>query len=147
MSGYLVEVKRSARRSNGSVGTVVCQRGVRHRFDSRDAAEEWASDLADDDNPVWIRAANPDDRSDVDAYLIGWVHRVTAPPADETPGDQAWLADFVTTLTASVRVNDRRRGVLSLNSVSPAGESESRGMSGGSRDSAGERPKNAEGEI
>ena len=94
MSGYLVEVKRSARRSNGSVGTVVCQRGARHRFDSRDAAESWASDLSDDDNPVWIRAANPDDRSDVDAYLIGWIHRVTAPAADETPGDQAWLADF-----------------------------------------------------
>jgi hypothetical protein len=94
VSGYLVEVKRSARRSNAAVGTVVNSHGVQHRFDSRDAAESWAADLADDDAPVWIRAANPDDRSDVDAYLIGWLRAVKAPAPEETPGEQAWLADF-----------------------------------------------------
>jgi hypothetical protein len=94
VSGYLVEVKRSARRSNAAVGTVVCERGVQHRFPSRDAAEAWAADLADDDAHVWIRAANPDDRSDVDGYLVGWLHRVKAPQPDETPGEQAWLADY-----------------------------------------------------
>jgi hypothetical protein len=95
--GYLVEVKRSARRSNAAVGSVVCQYGVRHRFEGRDAAESWAADLADDDGHVWIRAANPDDRSDVDAYLVGWLHRpITASSGDTEapPGEQAWLADF-----------------------------------------------------
>jgi hypothetical protein len=94
VSEYLVEVKRSARRSNAAVGTVVCQRGVRHRFDSRDEAESWADELADDDGQVWIRAANPDDRSDVDGYLIGWLHRVKAPTLDARPGEQAWIADY-----------------------------------------------------
>jgi hypothetical protein len=95
--GYLVEVKRSARRSNAAVGGVVCQHGVRHRFEARDAAEAWAAALATDDGHVWIRAANPDDRSDVDAYLIGWLHRPTAASGSDTegpPGEQAWLADF-----------------------------------------------------
>ena len=110
MSGYLVEVKRSARKSNAAVGSVVCQRGASHRFDSRDEAESWAADLTDDDAHVWIRAANPDDRSDVDAYLVGWLHRGRAPldgTLDSTgaPGrpdgrererdhEQAWLADY-----------------------------------------------------
>ncbi len=108
MSGYLVEVKRSARKSNAAVGSVVCQRGTSHRFESRDDAESWAADLADDDARVWIRAANPDDRSDVDAYLVGWLHRGRAPldgtlgPAEtagrperrEDEHEQAWLADY-----------------------------------------------------
>ena len=94
MSGYLVEVKRSARRSNAAVGTVVNRHGVQHRFDSRDAAESWAADLADDDAHVWIRKANPDDSSDVDAYLIGWLRSVGVPTSETSPGEQAWLADF-----------------------------------------------------
>ncbi|AUV80905.1 hypothetical protein C2R22_03900 [Salinigranum rubrum] len=108
MSGYLVEVKRSARKSNAAVGSVVCQRGASHRFASRDEAESWAADLTDDDAHVWIRAANPDDRSDVDAYLVGWLHR-GKPPLDgtldsteaagrpdgrEREHEQAWLADY-----------------------------------------------------
>ena len=111
MSEYLVEVKGSARRSNAAVGDVVCQRGVRHRFDSRDEAETWADDLAADDAHVWIRAANPDDRSEVDAYLIGWLHRVKAPTPDETPGEQAWLADYEDETNGDGRTDvDRRRG-------------------------------------
>jgi hypothetical protein len=109
VSGYLVEVKGSARRSNAAVGDVVCQRGVRHRFDSRDEAETWADDLAAADAHVWIRAANPDDRSEVDAYLIGWLHRVKAPRPDETPGEQAWLADYEDDQTRADPA-DRRRG-------------------------------------
>ncbi|WP_152040249.1 hypothetical protein [Salinigranum salinum] len=109
MSDYLVEVKRSARRSNAAVGSVVCQRGVRHRFDGRDEAESWADDLADDpgEGNVWIRAANPDDGSNVDAYLVGWLHRVTARTPDESPGEQAWLADFGWTGTTT---HESRRG-------------------------------------
>lgn len=113
MSEYLVEVKRSARRSNAAVGTVVCQHGVRHRFDSRDEAESWADELADDDGQVWIRAANPDDRSDVDGYLIGWLHRVKAPTLDTRPGEQAWIADYETPTDEGSADHDattRRRG-------------------------------------
>jgi hypothetical protein len=110
VSGYLVEVKPSARRSNAAVGTLVCQEGVRHRFASRDEAESWADDLADGDCHVWIRAANPDDSSDVDAYLLGWLHRVKAPTGEETPGEQAWLADFGWTETGTAGTESRHGG-------------------------------------
>jgi hypothetical protein len=94
VSGYLVEVKRSARKSNAAVGRVVNRHGVRHRFDDRDAAESWAADLAGEDAHVWIRKANPDDRSNVDAYLVGWLRSVRASTPEERPGEQSWLADF-----------------------------------------------------
>jgi len=113
VSEYLVEVKHSARKSNAAVGSVVCQHGVSHRFASRDEAEAWAADLAAADAHVWIRAANPDDRSDVDAYLVGWLHR-PATPLERTSSDddsdaaawadeveQAWLADYARTAVAS----------------------------------------------
>jgi hypothetical protein len=121
VSEYLVEVKQSARKSNAAVGSVVCQRGVAHRFDSREAAEAWAADLADDDAHVWIRAANPDDRSDVDAYLVGWLHRTDPPLAVRTDdiddasgprGEQAWLADYEPVEPSSDREDETatRRG-------------------------------------
>lgn len=115
MPEYLVEVKKSARKSNAAVGTAVCQRGVRYEFDSRDEAESWAADLADDDAHVWIRAANPDDRSEVDAYLLGWLFRRRAAEesSDETPtpGEQAWLADYEHAVAESAgREPTTRRG-------------------------------------
>lgn len=74
--GYVVEIKRSARRTNGPAGTAVNRAGVRRRFDERDDAEGWAADLASrGDRPVWIRAANPNDERDVDAYLMGRLRR------------------------------------------------------------------------
>ena len=94
MPEYLVEVKRSARKSNAAVGAIVNRHGVQHRFESREAAESWADELAEEDAHVWIRRANPDDSSEVDAYLIGWLHRVKAPTLEEKPGEQARLADF-----------------------------------------------------
>jgi hypothetical protein len=68
---FVVSVKPSARRANGAVGRGVNRSGTRHRFDSRDDAETWAAGLsARGERHVWVRAANPNDRSDVDAYLV-----------------------------------------------------------------------------
>lgn len=72
MSEYVVDVKPSARRTNGAVGRLVYRRGTRHTFPGRAAAESWARDLSTrGDRHVWVRTANPDDRSDADAYLVG----------------------------------------------------------------------------
>ena len=81
MSGdrYVVEIKSSARRANGMVGRVVNSRGVHHRFESREHAETWAAGLSSQGaRPVWIRRANPNDPSPVDAYLM------SRRPADES---------------------------------------------------------------
>ncbi|MFB6154499.1 MAG: hypothetical protein ABEJ22_01295 [Haloferacaceae archaeon] len=72
MSDYVVAIKPSARRTNGAVGELVNGRGTRRRFDSRADAEAWAAGLsAQGERRVWIRTANPGDRTDADAYLIG----------------------------------------------------------------------------
>ena len=71
MSDFVVEVKRSARRTNAAVGAAVCQQGTRWEFDSRAGAEAWAASLSKrDTNTVWIRTADPADSSPVDGYLV-----------------------------------------------------------------------------
>ncbi|EJN60784.1 hypothetical protein [Halogranum rubrum] len=73
---YVVDVKRSARRTNGAVGAAVCRDGTRWEFDDRPAAEAWAADLSTEgDGHVWIRRADPDDDSPADAYLVGRYRR------------------------------------------------------------------------
>ncbi|SHG41905.1 hypothetical protein [Halobaculum gomorrense] len=68
---YLVEVKPSARKANAAVGHAVLHEGTRREFDDRGAAEAWAEGLSTGaDRPVWIHAAHPADRSEVDAYLV-----------------------------------------------------------------------------
>ena len=68
---YVVEVKPSARKANAAVGHAVLHEGVRREFGDRGAAEAWADGLSTGaDRPVWIHAAHPADRSDVDAYLV-----------------------------------------------------------------------------
>jgi hypothetical protein len=72
---FLVAIKPSARRTNGAVGRTVNRSGTRHRFDSRVDAEVWAAGLASrGGTAVWIREANPNDDTDVDAYLMGRRH-------------------------------------------------------------------------
>ncbi|ERG96334.1 MAG: hypothetical protein J07HQW2_02811 [Haloquadratum walsbyi J07HQW2] len=72
VSKFLVDIKSSARRTNGSVGEIIRDQGSRHQFDSREDAEEWAAELATRGSAtVWIRRANPSDSSDIDAYLLG----------------------------------------------------------------------------
>ncbi|WP_411967991.1 hypothetical protein [Haloferax sp. YSSS75] len=71
-AAFVVDIKPSARRTNGAVGTLVNRRGTRHVFSSRDDAEMWASGLSSrGDVAVWIRSADPRDESDADAYLVG----------------------------------------------------------------------------
>jgi hypothetical protein len=91
VTGYVVDVKPSARRTNGAVGSVVNRRGARRRFEAREDAEAWAKGLAvAGRRQVWIRAANPDDRTGADAYLVG---RYREPQNDplSLPGEQAPL--------------------------------------------------------
>lgn len=92
MTAYVVDVKGSARRTNGAVGATVNRGGARHRFESRDDAEDWAGGLSErGGRRVWIRAANPNDRTGADAYLVG---RLSRRPDDGDPvatGDQATL--------------------------------------------------------
>lgn len=86
--GYLVEIKPSARRTNAAVGRTVNREGARHDFPDREAAEDWAATLSEDDPVVWIRTANPGDDT-VDGYLMGR-RRGPAGPADvEAPGQQS----------------------------------------------------------
>jgi hypothetical protein len=68
---FVVDIKPSARRANGVVGTTVHRRGVRRRFEAREDAESWAAGLAArGSRTVWIRSANPNDQTGADAYLV-----------------------------------------------------------------------------
>jgi hypothetical protein len=88
---YVVDIKPSARRTNGSVGSVVNRRGHRRRFEAREDAEAWATGLSErGDRKVWVRAANPDDRTGADAYLVGRYREPRNDPVDP-PGEQADL--------------------------------------------------------
>lgn len=72
MPDYVVEIKPSARRVNGAVGSVVNRRGTRRRFEAREDAEAWATGLtAQGEATVFVRAANPGDTTGADAYLMG----------------------------------------------------------------------------
>ena len=72
VTGYVVDVKPSARRTNAAVGETVNRAGPRRTFPSRADAESWALGLsARGERTVWIRTANPNDRTGADAYLVG----------------------------------------------------------------------------
>ena len=92
-TGYLVDIKSSARRVNAPVGSYVQAKGTCRQFDCRDDADEWAADISDDHTTVWVRDANPNDASDVDGYLMAYLrdHDVTL---DEEPGQQGGLEQF-----------------------------------------------------
>ncbi len=68
----MVDVKPSARRTNGAVGRALQRRGGRRAFDSRAEADEWAAALSEEgERRVWVRDANPDDATGADGYLVG----------------------------------------------------------------------------
>lgn len=91
MTGYVVDVKPSARRTNGAVGSAVNRKGGRRRFETRSEAERWASGLSMfGERHVWIRAANPNDRTGADAYLVGRYREPRNDPVEQ-PGEQTGL--------------------------------------------------------
>lgn len=67
---FVVAIKPSARRRNPFVGRAVNRDGTRREFPTRRSAAAWADSLAQPDAPVWLRAADPRDASDADAYLV-----------------------------------------------------------------------------
>lgn len=68
---YCVEIKASARRRNAGAGAAVRDAGRFRTFESREAADEWASDLAErGGRPVWIQNAPPHDQTRFDGYLV-----------------------------------------------------------------------------
>lgn len=66
----VVAIKPSARKRNAKVGTIVLEEGPRREFADREAAERWAADLSTGDGHVWVAAAHPEDRGEVDCYLL-----------------------------------------------------------------------------
>ncbi|MGM0591183.1 MAG: hypothetical protein ACQETI_06045 [Halobacteriota archaeon] len=104
MSDYVVDIKPSARRTNGAVGSLVCRRGTRRRFETREDAEAWAIGLSQgSEGRVWIRRANPADRTGADAYLVGRQGRLDLDRAydklrrrirGERAGEQSELATY-----------------------------------------------------
>lgn len=79
---YRVEIKPSARRNNGAVGEAVNGDGRIRVHEDRQAADEWAAELAErGERPVWIQDAPPHDRTPNDGYLVarGRVRTAAAP--------------------------------------------------------------------
>jgi hypothetical protein len=68
--GYVVAIKRSARRTSAAAGAWVNEAGPRRAFDSKAAAREWARE-ASAEGRVWVQDALPADASGVDGYLVG----------------------------------------------------------------------------
>ncbi|EMA46262.1 hypothetical protein [Halococcus saccharolyticus] len=87
MSGYIIEIKPSARRSSRVAGEWVHESGPRRRFASKALAREWAR-TASADEPVWVQDVPAHDPSPVDGYLVGG-RRTTGSRA--TAGSQSSL--------------------------------------------------------
>jgi hypothetical protein len=112
---FVVEIKPSARRTNGAVGRLVNREGGRHDFPDRETAESWAAGLVTGGKrPVWIRAANPNDPAAVDAYLVGRTRPVGGPggrsrrdPVDQATIGRDWDGDGPPTAVGTVRRVDR----------------------------------------
>ncbi len=69
-AGYLVDVKRSARKASAAAGQWVGDHGTRRRFDSKPQARSWTRDLTrDGDRTVWLQDAHPKDDT-VDGYVV-----------------------------------------------------------------------------
>lgn len=68
--GYVVEVKRSARRINATAGQWVADHGSRRRFSTKDNARNWAEDASRTSGNVRIQDAAPNDADPIDGYLV-----------------------------------------------------------------------------
>jgi hypothetical protein len=69
--GYLVDIKRSARRRSAAAGTHVSHAGCYRRFESKALARKWARENTAPEAAVWIQDAAPHDSTPADGYLVG----------------------------------------------------------------------------
>ncbi|MFT4889580.1 MAG: hypothetical protein ACI9YT_000490 [Halobacteriales archaeon] len=81
---YVVAIKPSARRANGTVGRLVHEEGAVREFDSRALAEAWADGVSRGGGHVWIRDANPNDEA-ADGYLMSRGDRPKRAGTDDGP--------------------------------------------------------------
>lgn len=76
---YRLEIKASARRTNGAVGETVLERGSVLWFSDREIADEWARELsAEGERTVWVQDAPPHASGPTDGYLVGRSRRRSA---------------------------------------------------------------------
>lgn len=87
---YVVEIKRSARRTNGAASEWVARRGADRTFATKADARRWAVAISGD-GPVRVQDAAPNDPDDVDGYLVADpLHRRRA----RAPGEGGTNATF-----------------------------------------------------
>lgn len=82
---YAVRIKDSAVSCNEAVAELVAAEGTRHTFDSKRAAEAFATARSERGGRVRIQAVAPQDPEDVDGYLVSHPRRHVASPKD-APG-------------------------------------------------------------
>lgn len=70
MSGYVVEIKRSARLASGEAGRWVNREGPRRTFATKALAREWARELSGPGRRLWVQDVVPADGTDADGYLV-----------------------------------------------------------------------------
>lgn len=92
-SGYVVEIKPSARRCCRTVGAWVNTRGPIRRFETKPLARAWARDASGPHATVWIQDAAPADDRDIDGYLVGG-DRCGNPRVPHRAETQAEIARF-----------------------------------------------------
>lgn len=85
---YLVEIKRSARKTSAAAGEHVNREGTRRKFDSKALTRVWARDLSSHGAQIWVQDAAPADRRPVDGYLVGGRRHSGA---RDRPGTQATI--------------------------------------------------------
>lgn len=88
--GYVVEVKRSARKVSSEAGQWVREHGGRRTFASKSLARRWARSVSPSSRTVWVQDAAPWDERGVDGYVVGG--RRTRPRRDPDPGEQDALS-------------------------------------------------------
>ena len=84
---FVVAIKDSAIERNEAVRSHCEEGDQRVRFESPDAAREWAAELSEGASDVRIQAVAPQDDAEVDAYLVGASRSdATVPDADPEEG-------------------------------------------------------------
>lgn len=70
VSGYVVEIKRSARLASAAAGRWVNREGPLRTFPTKALARQWGRELSGPGNRVWVQDAVPADPTDADGYVV-----------------------------------------------------------------------------